>query len=288
MPSATLDRVAVVTVSYNSGGQLPAFLDSVAALSTRPGSVVVADNASADVAETRSLTAARGVRLVELGENAGYGAAVNAAVRALPPGVEYVLVSNPDVAMSADALAVLVDALDRQPAAGAVGPRILNPDGTTYPSARNLPSLRTGVGHALLGTPWPTNPWTRAYRAETQSPDRRRSVGWLSGACVLVRRRAFDEVGGFDPGYFMYFEDVDLGLRLGRAGWLNAYEPDAVVTHIGGLSTKKESRRMVLAHHRSAERFLRRKYASPLLAPLRWALVAGLRLRAWVVVRRAG
>jgi N-acetylglucosaminyl-diphospho-decaprenol L-rhamnosyltransferase len=287
MPTATLDRVAVVTVSYNSGSQLPAFLDSVAAQSAHPGAVVIADNASADVESTRALVAERGARLVELGDNAGYGAAVNAAVASLPPVVEYVLVSNPDVAMAPDALAVLVESLDRQPDAAAVGPRILNSDGTTYPSARNLPSLRTGIGHALLGTPWPTNPWTRAYRAETQSPDRRRSVGWLSGACVLVRRRAFDEVGGFDPAYFMYFEDVDLGYRLGQAGWLNAYEPDAIVTHVGGLSTKSESRRMLLAHHRSAERFIRTKYASPLLAPIRWALTAGLRVRAWIVTRRA-
>lgn len=287
MPDALLDRVAVVTVSYNSSAQLPEFLDSVAAQSPRPAHVLIADNASADVERTRVIAHDRGVDVLELPRNLGYGGAINAGVAALPPRVEFVLISNPDVAFGSGAISALVDALGRTDDAGAVGPRILNPDGSTYPSARNLPSLRTGVGHALLSGPWPSNPWTRAYRAETQSPVRRRSVGWLSGSCVLVRRRAFEEVGGFDTGYFMYFEDVDLGYRLGRAGWHNSYEPDAIVTHIGGLSTKSESKRMLRAHHESAERFIHRKYSAPMLAPVRWVLTAGLRIRSWIVTRGA-
>lgn len=287
MPDALFDRVAVVTVSYNSSAQLPEFLDSVAAQSPRPAHVLIADNASADVERTRAIADARRVEVLELPRNVGYGGAINAAVAALPSQVEFVLISNPDVAFSAGAIKALVDALDRAEKVAAAGPRILNPDGSTYPSARNLPSLRTGVGHALLSRPWPSNPWTRSYRAETQSPLRRRSVGWLSGACMLVRRRAFEDVGGFDTGYFMYFEDVDLGYRLGRAGWHNAYEPDAVVTHIGGLSTKSESKRMLRAHHESAERFVQRKYSAPVLAPVRWVLTAGLRFRSWIVSRSA-
>lgn len=287
MPDDILDRIAVVTVSYNSSAQLPEFLDSVAAQSSRPAHVLIADNASADRERTRSIAGERGVDVLELPDNVGYGGAINAAIAALPPHVEFVLISNPDVALGTGAIAALADALEGAEDTGAIGPRILNPDGSTYPSARNLPSLRTGIGHALFGRPWPSNPWTRSYRAETSSPLRRRSVGWLSGACVLVRRRAFEEIGGFDTGYFMYFEDVDLGYRLGRAGWLNAYEPGAVVTHIGGLSTKSESKRMLRAHHDSAERFINRKYSAPILAPVRWTLTAGLRFRSWIVSRSA-
>jgi N-acetylglucosaminyl-diphospho-decaprenol L-rhamnosyltransferase len=287
MPDALLDRIAVVTVSYNSSAQLPEFLDSVAAQSSQPAHVLIADNASADLERTRTIAEERGVDVLALPENVGNGGAINAAVAALPAHVEFILISNPDVALGTGAVAALVDALAGSDDVGAVGPRILNPDGSTYPSARNLPSLRTGVGHALLGRPWPSNPWTRSYRAETSSPLRRRSVGWLSGACMLVRRRAFEDVEGFDTGYFMYFEDVDLGYRLGRAGWHNSYEPSAVVTHIGGLSTKSESKRMLRAHHESAERFIHRKYSAPILAPVRWALTAGLRFRSWVVSRGA-
>src|SRR5690606_10093760 len=106
-----------------------------------------------------------------------------------------------------------------------LGPRVLNEDGTTYPSARAVPSLRTGVGHALFTNLWTANPWSRRYRDDLAPADEARDAGWLSGSCVLVRRRAFDELGGFDEGYFMYFEDVDLGYRLGKAGYRNVYEP---------------------------------------------------------------
>src|SRR6185437_7241830 len=103
-----------------------------------------------------------------------------------------------------------------------LGPAILSPDGTLYPSARQLPSLGRGIGHALCGWWWPSNPWTAAYRRERGVPTER-LAGWLSGSCMLVRREAFDAVGGFDPAYFMYFEDLDLCERIGRAGWQNVY-----------------------------------------------------------------
>lgn len=284
--SAPLANLAVVTVSYNSSAQLEPFLASIAAQSGRPAQVVIADNASADVARSRVIADASGVRLLELHENRGYGGAVNAAVASLPSSVTEVLISNPDVELLPDSLAVLSASMDLDPMVGAVGPLILNADGTVYPSARNLPSLRTGIGHALFSRSWPTNPWTRSYRAERAVEVERRDAGWLSGSCLLVRRSAFEEIGGFDEGYFMYFEDVDLGYRLGRAGWKNRYEPSTSVTHVGGLSTMNESARMLRAHHESALRYLRQAYPGPLLAPLRWSLEAGLRVRSWYLVRR--
>ncbi len=280
MSAAPLDRFAVVTVSYNSSAQLPEFLRSVRMQSLQPEAIHIADNAAADREAARASASEFGAELVELERNVGYGAAINAAVARLPEAVRFVLIANPDVDFGDDALRVLMESAVHDQTVGSVGPRILNPDGSTYPSARKVPSLRTGIGHALLSGPWPSNPWSREYRGEGTSPTHPRAAGWLSGACLLVRRSAFEQVGGFDPEYFMYFEDVDLGYRLGRAGWVNRYIPSAVVTHIGGLSTRAESRRMLIAHHESAVRFVRRRYASPVLAPVRWALVLGLRLRA--------
>jgi N-acetylglucosaminyl-diphospho-decaprenol L-rhamnosyltransferase len=141
------------------------------------------------------------------------------------------------------------------------------------------------VGHALLTGVWPRNPWTRAYRADESQPGER-TVGWLSGSCVLLRRSAFDAVGGFDEGYFMYFEDVDLGFRLGRAGWSNLYVPSARVVHTGAHSTATESARMLKAHHDSAYRYLQKKYPGALLAPLRWSLRLGLTVRSRIVTMR--
>jgi N-acetylglucosaminyl-diphospho-decaprenol L-rhamnosyltransferase len=95
-----------------------------------------------------------------------------------------------------------------------------------------------------------------------------------------VRRAAFEAIGGFDDSYFMYFEDVDLGARLTQAGWRNLYVPGATVTHLGARSTSTAADAMRAEHHRSAYRYLSRKYAGWYLAPLRGALKVALTLRA--------
>jgi N-acetylglucosaminyl-diphospho-decaprenol L-rhamnosyltransferase len=280
----SVEATAIVTVSYNSSGQLDSFLASLDDELRAGVRVVIADNASSDVAESVRIADAHGADVLSLGENLGYGGAVNRAVASLPPSVDAVLVCNPDVLVGEAALDTLRQRLDADPTIGAIGPRVLNEDGSLYPSARRIPSLRTGIGHALFVRIWPANPWTRAYRSEDQVSSR--DVGWLSGACFLVRRSVFDELKGFDEGYFMYFEDVDLGYRIGRAGYRNRYEPSASVVHAGGLSTQAESRRMVRVHHASAYRFLANKYRGPLLAPVRAVLRAALAARAWILTRR--
>ena len=115
---------------------------------------------------------------------------------------------------------------------------------------------------------WPANPWTARYRREREAP-RERTAGWLSGSCFLVDMEAFHSVGGFDPGYFMYFEDVDLAARLGERGWLHVYAPSAVVEHEGGHATRRDPHRMQRVHHTSALRYLARRYPGRLRAPLR-------------------
>jgi N-acetylglucosaminyl-diphospho-decaprenol L-rhamnosyltransferase len=270
---------AIVTVSYNSADVLPAFLASVAAASVDEVPVVVADNASADADGLRALTESAGAVFLALGENRGYGAAVNRAVATLAAGVRWVLVSNPDVVLEPGALDRLVATAEADPTIGAVGPRLLEPTGEVYPSARLVPSLRTGLGHAVFANVWPDNPWTRRYRQDGEHAGRR-DAGWLSGACVLVRRDVFEELGGFDEGYFMYFEDVDLGWRIGRTGRRNVYEPAATATHIGGTATQGASERMRRAHHESAYRFLAQKYPAWWLWPLRIALRTALAVRA--------
>lgn len=278
--------VGIVTVAYRSDAVLPAFLDSIPAASGEPVAVVVADNAP-DAGSAAAHCAAAGAGYLPLDANGGYGAGINAAARALPDSVEWILISNPDIHLEPGALDVLRAAGDADPRIGAVGPAVLNPDGSVYPSARAVPSLRTGVGHALFANIWHRNPWTLAYRSEAEPSDTRRDAGWLSGSCLLVRRTAFEQIGGFDEGYFMYFEDVDLGFRLGRAGFRNVYEPAARVTHVGAHSTSGESERMIAAHHDSARRFLGRKYAGWWLWPVRATLTLGLAVRSAALRRRA-
>lgn len=277
--------VAVVTVTYRSSDDIEPFLRSAAVCDPPPDAVMVVDNRSEDSELTLSRARSLGASILSLATNAGYGAAANAAVAALPDHVRYVVIANPDVRFEVDTLRRLTEALDAAPQVGAVGPKVLNDDGSVYPSARRIPSLRTGVGHALFFRVWPRNPWSVNYREERESSEVGRSVGWLSGSCIMVRREAFEAVGGFDSQYFMYFEDVDLGFRLGRAGWLNRYEPSAVVTHIGATSTTTARADMLRIHHRSAYRFLAGKYRGWHLAPVRWVLHAGLTARAWWLTR---
>jgi N-acetylglucosaminyl-diphospho-decaprenol L-rhamnosyltransferase len=284
MSSPQADTTAVVTVSYNSSSELTGFLGSVVNGDLVP-LMVIADNASADVAETRGIAQEFGADVLGLPENHGYGGAINAAVRTLPTRVEFILISNPDVRVTPAAVRTLASALAARPDLGAVGPRVLNEDGSGYPSARAFPSLRTGVGHALLFTIWPGNPWSHRYLSDREGAGEPRTVDWLSGSCLMVRRSAFDAVGGFDEGYFMYFEDVDLGYRLAKAGWKRLFLPTTEVVHSGAHSTTTESARMIRAHHDSAYRYLSKKYDHPLLAPLRWALRVGLDARAWYLTR---
>ncbi|SDO15090.1 N-acetylglucosaminyl-diphospho-decaprenol L-rhamnosyltransferase [Klenkia soli] len=270
---AETDPLRVVAVTYSPGASLESFLASVVTATGRPVDVVLADNGSTDGAPERAAAAHPHVRVLHTGGNVGYGAAVDAGLAGATG--RYALVANPDVELGPGSVDDLLAAARRWPRAGAVGPAIRTPDGELYPSARDLPSLSTGAGHAALGWIWPANPWTARYRREREAP-RERTAGWLSGSCFLLDLEAYRAVGGFDPGYFMYFEDVDLGERLGRAGYLNVYAPSAVVVHEGGHATRRQPHRMARVHHTSALRYLSRRYPGVRYAPLRLALRAGL------------
>jgi N-acetylglucosaminyl-diphospho-decaprenol L-rhamnosyltransferase len=285
------DQLAVVTVTYSPGESLEAFLDSLEKATVRPYTVVLADNGSVDGAPERAAERA-GVQLLRIGENVGYGTAANRAIAGLGDEVGWVVVANPDVVWRPGSLDELLAAGERTPRAGALGPLIRDSDGVVYPSARLVPSVGRGIGHAVFGAVWPGNPWTKAYRqAEPGGVPAERDAGWLSGSCLLLRRDAFDSVDGFDPRYFMYFEDVDLGERLGSAGWRNRYVPSAEVVHTGGHATTANSEvsvRMLTAHHESAYRFLADRHRGPKWAPLRLVLRAGLGARRRLAVRGAG
>ena len=197
---------------------------------------------------------------------------------------EWIVVVNPDVVFLPGAIDKLIAAAAAWPRGGAFGPLVRDRAGTVYPSARKFPRLVSGVGHALLGGVWPNNPFSRAYR-ENADTTRAHVVDWLSGSCLLLRREAFDAVGGFDESYFMFFEDTTLGEQLASAGWQSVFIPDAEVVHDQGASWRNKPENMIRAHHRSAARYLDGVYSKPWQAPLRWALRAGLKAREELLVR---
>lgn len=269
-------ELAVVIVTYSPGETLDRCLDTLEKATTRPYAVVLADNGSEDGAPERAAERAN-VTLLHTGGNLGYGTAANRGVATLGREYGWIVVANPDLEFGPGSMDVLLEAATRWPRGGSFGPLIRQPTGEVYPSARMVPSLGKGIGHAVVGRVWADNPWTRAYKqADTVAE---REAGWLSGSCLLMRREAFDSVDGFDTRYFMYFEDVDLGDRLGKAGWQNVYVPSAEVVHIQGHSTARVSDRMLAVHHESAYRFIADRHQGLPWAPVRAGVKAGLALR---------
>lgn len=239
-------RSAAVVVDYYAGEVLVNCVNSLAgeALSA----VVVVDN-STESATSQTLGAGE-VRVVETMHNLGYGRAMNRGVAFLPPS-EFLVLSNPDIEVHAGAVASLESYLDSHPNVALVGPTIIDSDGELYPSVRVFPNVFLAFLHAICAPWWPGNPFTRRYR----QPRRDGQIDWVSGAFFMVRRDAFQAVGGFDERYFMFAEDMDLCWRLHAAGYDIGFDEQAVVTHIEGVSRRRAPQMMVRAHHISAMRF---------------------------------
>lgn len=276
--------VAVVTVSYGSGEALEVFLQSLREFHGDELPVVVVDN-KPDEEDVEELSARFGAHYLPLPDNPGYGGGMNAGASTFEQSADAFFFCNPDVRFLSDAAYALAERLIGDPGVGSIGPRLLNEDGSVYPSARNIPSLGTGVGHALLGRIWKGNPWTRAYQNASEY-DAPRAAGWLSGAAVMTRSDVYHEIGGWDEAYFMHFEDIDLGYRIGLAGYENRYEPGVSVEHSGAHSTKKHAALVERAMTSSAIRFMGKRYPGFWQAPLRWVITAGLKFRGWLRLRR--
>ena len=266
--------VAAVVVNYNARDHLLRCVQSLRADGV--AQVVVVDNDSHDGSEQALATSDPDARWLPTGANLGYGGAANRGVAATD--TPYVLVLNPDVLVEPGTVKALSAALDRNPRLAVVGPRVEEPDGSLYPSARRFPDLATAAGHAFLGYVAPRNRFSRAYKLLDWDHARPGVVDWVSGSCMLARRSAYEEVGGFDEAYFMYAEDVDLCWQLGQRGWQVAYEPAGRVVHAGAVSTNQAPYRMILEHHRSLWRFARKSTTGPRRAALP-AVAVGLTLR---------
>ncbi len=214
-PAPASSRVLVQVVTHQSASWVPSLAGQLRAFPR----VVVADNASADGTAEALRTVLPQARVLALPENLGFGAAHLLAAKAglmAWPDTDFLLLLNPDCALAPGALEVLVARLEAQPSLGAVSPALFHDDGA--PQATHGPAFFHGASraHGSVGGP----------------------AEWLSGACLLVRREAWDAVGGFDPRYFLFYEDDDLCLRLQRAGWGCWYEPAARATHARGTGSQ--------------------------------------------------
>ena len=284
-------NVSAVVINYNARQHLLECVRSLRAEGVRD--IVVADNDSSDDSRQALRSDDREARFVPTGGNHGYGGGANRGADCVSGTAEALLILNPDTIVQPGAVKAMVEVLEADPSVGIVGPRLENPDGSVYPSARTFPSLVESLGHGFLGMIAPSNPWTRRYKMLDVPAENARMVDWISGACFLIRRKTWDELNGFDDeSYFMFLEDVDLCWRAAEHGWRVAYEPAARVTHVVGVSRARHPYRMAFEHHRSLMRFAARttrgvrRLLLPLVAlglaarlGLEWAQVA--RGRGW-------
>jgi N-acetylglucosaminyl-diphospho-decaprenol L-rhamnosyltransferase len=228
------DRVSAVIVHYRTPEQT---VKAVRALAeTAPGAeIVVVDNASGDRIAERLAKEAPGARVLSERENRGYGAACNRGARETDR--PYLLFLNSDAYVRSGAVEALLEATEADRLAAAAGPRLLHADGRLQPSIRRRPTpwriFCESLGLAFLAR---GRGFLAGHTATREDHSRPRAVEGLMGAALLVRRSAFQQVGGFDEDYFLYAEETDLMERWRRLGRRLLFEPRAEVVHEGGAS----------------------------------------------------
>ena len=237
--------VDVVVVSYNSRDHLRACVEPLAAL---PGvNAIVVDNASSD--DSVASLAGLDVQILALEDNRGFAHGCNAGFRA--GAAPCVLFLNPDAIISGASIDALVAVFDQESRVALAAPRIVDADGSLDFSQRRRPRARSTFAQALfLHRLFPQATWTDELVREPGVYARRGSPDWASGAALMARRSVLEELGGWDEGFFMYGEDMDLCKRVQDAGYELRFEPAATVTHAGGASAPRASLLPVLAASR--------------------------------------
>jgi GT2 family glycosyltransferase len=265
----TAPSAVSITIVNANGRDL--LLACLASLQGEDAEIVVLDNASEDGSAEAVGERFPDVRLIAQERRAGFGANQNTAIRATTG--RYVYLLNADTTAEDWGLQRMVRYLDDHPRVGALGPRIVYPDGRHQTSAWRFPTPLT----ALLSLPT----LGRVGIAQSKGEAARR-VDWLMGAALLVRREALDEVGLFDEGFFMYSEEVDLQLRLRQGGWEAHYFPAVTVTHHEYSSSSEIPERRVNEMWRSRHRYWRKHHSAAgarvaaLSTGVQYALRAGL------------
>ena len=266
----------VIIVNHNSTDQLCEALESVYGVMGPKTKVYVEDNASSD-RPGRIKERFPKVALCVNSRNLGFAKGVNPALfKGKSP---YVMLMNPDTVLKDEGWQDLWEYLEQNPEVGALGPRILDPDGAVQGSARSFHNLMT----VLAGRRGPLTrifPNSRFSRRDVPSlvsdgvtP---MEVDWVSGACLVARREAVEQVGGLDERFFMYFEDTDWCRRMALAGWKTIYFPRAKIVHQVGVSSQHRPIRCILEFHKSCYRYMQKYFLKrhPWLAVPSAAMVA--------------
>jgi N-acetylglucosaminyl-diphospho-decaprenol L-rhamnosyltransferase len=281
-PAGKAPRVSIVIVSWNARDRL---VRTLRGLDPTVHQVIVVDNASGDGSAEAAAAVSPRIEVLPLSSNRGFAGAVNAgAARATGP---MLLLLNPDAAPERGALDQLATALDAEPRYAAVCGQLIDEHGQAQTgfTFRRFPTLAAWAADLLLlDQVWPDNPATRRYLARDLDPARRQDVDQPAAACLLIRRSAFDAVGGMDDAFYpAWFEDVDFCRRLRNAGWRLGYVPAARIVHEGGVAMRGMGlNAFSRAWYRNMLRYARKHHGPLTRVALRALIAIGMMLRAFV------
>ncbi len=277
--------VSICIVSWNVADDLRACLTS---LSEQAGSVtveiIVADNASSDETVEMVRREFPKVQLIANDDNLGFAGGTNQGLR-IGTG-RYLMLLNPDTIVPPGGLQALIDVADACPEAGIVAPKLLNTDGSQQASCRRFPTIIAAVyRNTLFGRLIPGARSASHYIMGDFDHESQREVDWVSGACMLVRREAFDQVGELDEGFPWGSEDVDYCLRMHQAGWQVLYTPATAITHAIGRSSDQTVVPTIVRSHRGMYRLYSKHFArNPISRAIVWLGVwsrAGMLIISW-------
>lgn len=256
--------LSLVMVYYRAPDAMRACLASLpAALAGLTAEILVVDNASGDGMAGEIRRDHPAIRLFENDQNVGFARGVNRGL-AEARG-RCVALLNPDTRVEPGAFARLVAHLDAHPETGAVGPKILDPDGTVQLSCRRFPTHWTGFfnRYSLLTRLFPHNPWSRDYLMLDFDHATTRAVDWISGACLVTRRDVIERVGPMDGEFFLFNEDVDWCRRMHAAGYRVVYLPEAVCMHEIGASKGAIPAWLIWRRHRGMRHYFHKHHPGP-------------------------
>ena len=279
-------RLDIVIVSYRCRTLLRDCLKSLSAFPPAGGARVwVVDNASEDGTVEMVEEEFPEVELIASDENLGFSKANNLVIRR--GSAPYVLALNPDTLMTGGALDQMLELMEQKPEVGISGCWLELPDGSfDHAARRSFPTPLGALAHFTRIGRWKKAPARLAqYRAPKVESG---PVYAVNGAFMLMRRKALDEVGLFDEGYWMYMEDLDLCYRFAQAGWITLYDPAVKVIHVkAGTSGKSRKPRVNYAFHYGMYRFYRKHYAKNDNILLRGAVYTGIAAKLGISMTRS-
>lgn len=279
-------KLSIVMVNWNTRDYL---LDAVGSILQNPPEcdyeIIVVDNASSDGSADAVAAQYPRVLLISNTENAGYARGNNQGIQASRGA--FVLLLNPDVLVPAGALSRALRVMEAEPAIGALGAKLIHPDGRVQKSIRGFPTpfaiACEAVGLARL---FPRSHVLAAYRMPWFDYEKRSDVDQPMGTFLLIRREALDQVGLLDERFPVFFNEVDWCYRARRAGWRIVYVPEVAIIHYGGASTRQVAPAMAWESRRGLLTFFRKHYSKLWHAPVYWLACVTSWIQAWMVSRR--